>query len=351
MYSKIKLDDYLYQITYTNLDYQKAYDYFRNNGSALGACSSFRAGNYFGRNYDWLYDNSVEFVVVTKNTIGIAGNISELTKSFVESGLPSPLYDIVPFYLLDGINKNGLVVSMNVVPTDYGNNISIPEIRKRTIIANMMIPRYLLDHFSNAIDAVNYLKNYTSIYNVNKLKNLGYELHFIIADRNNTFVVELINNKLNILRQKVITNFHVSNVIFNKNGKVYTPSTQTELNNAIITNNITPNGCGLERYNLIKDLKSFSKRDIKQLLYDLRYSNTYRNLNWFTEFVGNGLTVNSSVKDYVKKIAPILDDLEYKSRDDSKLWQTVHSSLYDFNNLSLELNVQENFDKTFKFSL
>lgn len=347
--SKVKLDDWLYRLDYDDIDYQFAEDYYKNNGGdSFGGCTSFRLGDYFGRNYDWLYDYSETFLVTTPRrcnrhkVIGIVGNIEEFTKQFVESGEESELYRLVPCALLDGMNDCGLVVSMNVVPLDYGVNVSVPRIELRHELCSKMIPRFLLDRFSDATSAVNYLRDYCSIYCSKKLIDKGYEIHFIVSDSfGQTYVVELIDNRLNIINHNVITNFHISNVRFNSDGKVFTPSTQMNGVDAVSYNNVTENGCGLERYNLVKSLRRFCKNDIRKLLKNLYYSNAYRNLNWFTEFVGNGLFVNSSVKDYVKKLAPIIDDLEYKSRDDSVLWQTVHSTLYDIPNRSLEVVVQE----------
>lgn len=356
--NKVKLDEYLYQITYSDIDYNYAYDYYKqNSNSIIGGCTSFRLGDYFGRNYDWVYDNSASFVVITpeskygRKVIGIAGGIKELTNSFVESGQVSELYKLVPFALLDGINDSGLVVSMNVVPTDYGDNVSIPNARLINSICNLMIPRFILDKFSTAKEAISYLRDYCSIFNSKKLSEIGYEIHFIISDKSDTFVIEIVNDRLNIIKHNIITNFHITDVNFNKDGKVYTPETQSGIYNAFTFNNITKNGCGLERYNLVADLKTFGRYDVLELLKNLRYSNTYKNLNWFTEFVGNDLTVNSTARKYIEHIIPILPELEYKSRENSKLWQTVHTTLYDIPNKSFELRVQENFDKVFKYSL
>lgn len=355
--SKIRLDEYLYKMEYEDIDYKFASNYYRNNRTLSGSCTSFRAGNFFGRNYDWLYDYSESFIVFTprkKNrhaVMGVAGNIPEFTKQFVESDQPSDLYKLVPF-VLDGMNDSGLVVSMNVVPTDYGVNISVPRIELRHELCSKMVPRFLLDRFSNATEAVNYLINYCSIYCAKNLVDLHYEIHFIISDAfGNTYVIEVLNGKLNILREKAITNFHLSNVRFNDDGTVLTPASQTEEENAMTVNGVTRYGCGLERYNLVKKLKCHSKHCVRQLLKDLRYSNTYKKLNWFTEFVGNNLTVKSSVREYIEALIPIMDELEYKDRSDSKLWQTVHSCLYDIPNRSLELVVQENFDRIFTFIL
>lgn len=65
---------YLYEVSYSELDYQFAYDYYKGTQyeESVGACTSIRKDNYLGRNYDWLYDDKVEFVVRTPNTLGVA---------------------------------------------------------------------------------------------------------------------------------------------------------------------------------------------------------------------------------------------------------------------------------------
>lgn len=124
-YARImQVEPYLYDIWYDTLDYKYAYDYYSSAdaGYGTGACSAVRNGNFFGRNYDWTYDNNAEFIVHTDAedgrhaVLGTAASIPGLTDEFVRSGTSSILYKLVPFQLVDGINDAGLVINMNVVP-------------------------------------------------------------------------------------------------------------------------------------------------------------------------------------------------------------------------------------------
>lgn len=81
--SKLKEIDgtmgYLYDITYDSYSYDDARDISSSFASG-GACSTFRRGNYVARNFDWYFDNGVEFVVRSHNpgcreVIGVAANV------------------------------------------------------------------------------------------------------------------------------------------------------------------------------------------------------------------------------------------------------------------------------------
>lgn len=64
-----KIEDYLYEVSVADLDYDWADKMFKEGppvGDSFGACSSMRRGNFHGRNFDWKYDNAVEFVVKPK---------------------------------------------------------------------------------------------------------------------------------------------------------------------------------------------------------------------------------------------------------------------------------------------
>ena len=85
----------------------------------------------------------------------VAGGIPELTVDFVASGEYKDVYKALPFLVVDGINEKGLVCNNNVVPTgDKGRNTgSVPVIEKRDEICQMMLVRYILDNFDNALSA------------------------------------------------------------------------------------------------------------------------------------------------------------------------------------------------------
>lgn len=349
---------YLYQIEYSDLDYDFANKYFnaKNLGIKIGApgcCSSVRNGQWCARNFDWVYSNQAEFIVKTSNTIGIAGQIPELTDDFVKTNEYSDLYKIVPFMIVDGINKDGLFCTTNVVPTDKGSTTgTVPATELKNKISSVMLPRYILDNFSSAKGAVLYLQNFVSVYVPKNLQKMGYETHYLIADKNNTYLIEFIDNELRALEissKPYMTNFHLLGTTFNPDGKVYTPA-DVELGHLpSVENGITPHGSGLERYNLI--VQNYdncgSKEGMLDLMNKLFYTNAYKNSTnpyWYTEFVGNrNLTVDSSPEEY-QEVVDIVQEA-YRNRKrvgaDIDTWQTNHTSIYDLKKRCLFLRTQE----------
>lgn len=171
----MQVEPYLYDIWYDTLDYKYAYDYYSSAdaGYGTGACSAVRNGNFFGRNYDWTYDNNAEFIVHTDAedgrhaVLGTAASIPGLTDEFVRSGASSILYKLVPFQLVDGINDAGLVINMNVVPRQDLDKEHYPDVEldrttnkyiypvggqqnEKVRVSIMMLPRFVLDNFSRA---------------------------------------------------------------------------------------------------------------------------------------------------------------------------------------------------------
>lgn len=351
------LTKYLGLVYYLNLDYNKAKKYFNQvHNVPINSCSSFFKDGLVGRNLDWYYDNSYSFVVRTYNkysdihTIGVAGGLNITPEDL--PNLPKDIIDIIPFYLQDGINQYSLYCSMNVVPTDYGTTYSDDP----DAICTLMIPRYVLDHFTSASEATEALKS-MKFYSPKTLNNQGYELHFFIADAAESYVVEVINNEVKVISSNKLTNFFLYGVDYLPSGKVYTP--EDVLNhNFPSTHGITFRGSGLERYNLMVDElpKVNSKDTAKLLLNKLRFTNTYKsdtNPIWYSEFVNvrPGITVDTPPTDTdLKEVLLNAQNLFINRERDSKLWQTVHSSVYDLNNLTLNISVQEE-DLSYNFNL
>ena len=364
------IKDYLYEIYYSKLDYDNAKEYYLKNqetDSVNSACSSIRKGNFVGRNYDWIYNEDAEFIVKTYHKDGrfaniSIGNMKGLTDEFVKSKEPSELYKILPFHVVDGINEYGLTVTVNVVPMDKTPTVeTVPTVEKRDTLCTSMLPRYCLDYFKTASECVEYLEKYIALYVPKSLQEMHYESHFLIADSENTYLVELINNRLVVVDMNddsgtslsgkpYLTNFYLSDVFINADGSVYTPCTQDEIHNAKTINNITDNGCGLERYNIMASAYENieSKEDIRELLDNLKYTNAYTQTSdfWFTEFVGiNNLNVASQPSEFSTVVSNIKTMFNNRSRDETNpnygTWQTTHSSIYDIDEKSLDLIVQE----------
>ena len=354
-----KVKDYLYEAYYKTLDYQYALDYFINTKISLpqSGCTTIRKGNYYGRNYDWTYDKNVEFIVKTPHindryaVMGVAASIVGFTQDVVDERKYNELYKIVPFRLVDGINEKGVIINTNVVPTDKGiNDITVPAIKEEVSICSVMLPRFVLDHFATAHEAAEYLRDYASIYAPKTLEAMGYEAHWIIADENETYLIEIIDKQViitnmsenggsHLANRPYMTNFYLSDITLNDNGKVYTPEYRDGDKNAISYNHITPYGCGLERYNYIVDNYDniTSKEDLRNLLSALKYTNAYRLSTtpaWNTEFVGlHDLTVVSNPEEYRPVLENAAEIFATRTRDEgtkySGTWQTTHSSIYN----------------------
>lgn len=368
------LRDYLFEAWYCQLDYGFAARYFDEKAQQQvsgGACSSIRAGGYFGRNLDWTFGEQPTIVVHTDAhagrfaTLGVCGAVTGLTDAMLLSGASCEQTRIIPFMLVDGVNEKGLCVSVNVVPhNDKGDNSEVlPAVQERMRLCTLMLPRFVLDNFATAQAAVEYLRDYVRLYHPATLIGMDYEQHFLICDSAHSYIVEFVDGELCILDASgnpYITNFHVSGVTFNADGGVVTPETQTSAETACTANGITEHGSGLERWNIIaaRHATAGTAEGMRELLDTLMYTRSYETSSdpatprWNTEFVGvRGLRADSP--------AEYFDDVQHdagelyteRTRTDGNTWQTVHSSIYDMANGTLRLVVQEDTAHEYTFSM
>ena len=353
-----KIDDYLYKISYDKIDTAAGDEYFKQFKTKLGGCTSVRKNSYYGRNYDWYYDDTVTFVVSANlssshSFIGVTGSINMLDEDFVVQATWNDIYAVLPNIILDGINDSKLICSMNVVPQDYGITTGTNPGKKE--VCGMGMCSYLLQNAATADEAVGLMKK-VNIW-IPKIFGTNYELHFMIADPNKTYVVEIINNKLQIKEFNYMTNFYLHNVEFNEDGKVYTPYTMDSDHDAFKTNHITKFGSGLERFNMIVDEYDDieDSGDLTDLMKSLNYTNAYSEnpdaSSWYTEFVGaRGVTVDIPAADYAEIMEIAYSMYENRTRSSHDTWQTVHTSIYNIDEKTLEIYCQEGSDK-YTFSL
>ena len=377
-----KITDYAYCLPYSELDYLKAkahyellkpspqdvkVDRFSVNRvfhRPFGACSAFRVGNKGFRNYDWYYSNLASLVTTTpaRNGLYEVTGISMqngINAADCDSELYNELFDIAPHALVDGVNDKGLFCCVLVVPNDKGDTIgTIPQDTLKDEICSLQVVRYILEHYVSVQQAYNELRDHVSIYNPTTLTQMGYELHFFLVDsHSNSGVIEFVNNTIVYHACDFVTNFYIDGVIFNDDGSVYTPATQDENHDALITNLITEYGSGLERYNLInKALPSIqSEQDAIALLYNLRYSLSYQkrtNPFRYTEFVGGAYKVNTPVEEYDAPGAIVdlaIGAWERKDRNDPTVWHTMHGCMYDTDTGELYVVFQEDMNTIHHF--
>ena len=360
-----QIDEYLFNISYEVLDYNYAKEYFKTKYPHYFGCTSVRKGDYFGRNYDWLYNETATFKVNVKGngdrfaSFGIA-SLKEITKLFAEKVIAGEeedlsIFKILPFYMLDGINEKGVTASINVVPNNKGKTVgTVPSVREKEKLCVFELIRYILDNFATAKQAVRYLKNYVSIFTP-ETESFNYECHFLVTDEAESYVVEFINNELiyTLQDKSYITNFHLEGVEID-------PETNT-----VDKNTVEPFGMGVERYDIIsamyEDLETLD--DMRNLMDVLKYSNTYTltENTWNTEFVGDYtksghgiLTVQSEASEFEWILEHERTRYAARSRDPESenfgTWQTVHSSIYDIPRKTLYLKTQEGEEEvTFSF--
>ena len=342
--SMIQIRPYMFEATYLDTDDQFAKEYFESANTSVvpSGCSSFVKDGLFCRTFDWRYDDKAEFIIHTparngkRQVDGIASNVG-LTPKEVLSGLKSELYNILPYYLVDGKNDCGLVISTNIVPTDKGLTTgTTPLVETKDTISSMMVVRYLLDRCKSAQEAVELIRDYISIYVPAKLQAMGFEQHWLIADKDKSYCLEIVQNEIKIIEASTITNFYLYDMT--AESTVYTPADVSD-GNLPSSQGITPHGQGLERYNLILS----SNKDVYGICEDLLYTHAYQSSTdpyWYSEFVGGDLTVDNPVDDFEEIVGKAQQAYAERVRD-GKTWQSVHAVVYDIANQTFKFKSQE----------
>lgn len=351
---------YLFETTYNDIRYDEAFTYFDNEDTGfVGACSFASKGNTVGRNYDWLYDNKAEFIVkvgATANryaSVGIAGQMSELTLDFVNSREYSEQYKYLPFKMMDGINEHGLFVSIHTVPNDKGDTTGTstwePDPAKVQRMNALMLIRYLLDNFKTIDDLKGAICGNISVYVPQAMRDLGFEVHFVLKDASNKVeVLEFIDNECvftDITNRPVVTNFFIDGVTFKSDGKV------PEIGDADIESyGLTEHAQGLERYNLLIDGISEEWSDLDAIMTSVYYTNLYTktfNEGWVSEYCGTGdLKISTPRANFETAYNEGVSAYATRSRDTAKTYQTCHQSCYEWgDDLKIWMHTQEDGDE------
>lgn len=361
---KIKPYFYTADVNQSNLDYAWAIkfyeDNFHNKKSVMtqrnfGGCSTARKGNLIGRNFDWFYNHSTTIVVRTQGgngkfaSIGTVSGSFALTEDVLDAREYVEMFKDLPFSLVDGVNEKGVYIADLVVPTgDLGHTTGTHAELPGDYICALMLPRYVLDHFATAAEAVEWLNNKAKIYAPSN-GAIEQELHFMLCDKTETYSVEFINNACvtKLLDKPYMTNFYLEGVSYKEDGSVDLDT-------------VTDYGDGLERYALIQkamaensDMKDLMRRTLK---YTKAYTIDEGPDFWFTEFVGKSetedLTVHSDRSLFHNRIEKFKQYFADRTRDDgNKTWQSLHSALFDLDKKTLSIVVQEEDMDEYNFSL
>ena len=352
-------------MVYDELDYDYAksvINFFFPNG-IKGSCSCIRNGNFFGRNYDWYYNNDCEFLIKiprSKNryaSLNVASGMGIFTKFFVEQKWYFNIYKIIPFIALDGINEKGVACGVNVVPNNDNGDTCNTNPESKINVNVIMLVRYILDNYDSAEKAVNDIKNNINLIGAHS-KMFNNELHYMILDDKKTFILEIVNNKVIVNEcpknyPPYMTNFYITGCKYDKNNHVDLKS-------------LTPHANGVERYDIITDnYKNCDNYDgMLDCLKKLKSSNIYNeNIKpfWYSGYIlhaeekGYGHLVVNDIIEHPEKFERYKNDMikSFKNRSKRKgdTKQTVHTSIYDIKNKKLFLMIREDFEDMLDYEI
>lgn len=361
---------YLYETRYGKFDYAKAKAYFETKAPVVtpSGCTAVSKGSFVGRNLDWLYNHQADIVVHSPELDGQYASVSMcsetgLDASLVASGAYDEKWDLLPFFAQDGVNRFGVYANINVVPLDHEpTTATVPAVAKRDRICALMLVRYILDTFTSAREAVNYIANYVEVYFPTTLQAMGYESHWMVKDRTATFIVEIVNNAVVVMENRhVLSNFYVHGVDFKPDGTVYT---NADVADGYLPSDygITPHGSGLERHNLAVAARPLvsDKVGMRFLMNNLLFTKAYKNTTepfWYSEYTGDGASGNVTVDTPSEsalmdtRLALVQGWYESRERGDSLTWQTTHSCVYDLENLKVCVVAQEDVTSEYVFGI
>lgn len=221
-----KVADYLYEVD--NDDYYTSYQYnpfssgaeFNGVKEWHGVCAGVRNGDLCGRNLDWSCSHQPEFLVRTPAkdgkhaTMGLCA--TGMVKKKPEHGwLSQMLVNDITLCTYDGINDAGVYMVVLVVHHSDDTEPVGTNPTAAVSIHGSNVVRYVLDNASSAADAIRLMKE-VNIYGTLE----DYTFHWLLCDENESYFVELINNSVvaskcedNVVNQEftkpVITNFYM----------------------------------------------------------------------------------------------------------------------------------------------
>ena len=386
MYSTVKhIAPYLHEITYD--DYRYDEDEETTKGAEAFGCSSVRNGDFYGRNFDYIFNDTPEFVVRVKAkknrhaSIGIATHFGLREKKLLKGEYKKQL-ELVPNLTLDGINDAGVICSHNVVSMEAKTAGVTPETNPNAAkkIHQLFVPRYILDNAGSVDEAIKLLQD--PGLNIQGNLNGDHFLHVMIADKDKTAIVEFFaqpgHNHFDVVvdyktgNQQIMTNYYCNN---------HPTFTNKEKN-------------GDERYEILKAgyETSNSFAGMEALMKQVMFSRAYRyshnrvpmrvdwtdpqdekikykgdlNSEWYSEFVDYSKIYEEDPEtgkplfdwnSYLVELTLFKQDywnarlLDVRNPAEPNFWQTTHNSTYDMKEKHLRVVVQEEYETYFDYYL
>lgn len=309
-----RLGEYLYKATFDSIP-----EYKEGNATPTGCCSAFVRDGKLYRNFDWQYDDTASFYVVCKDFEGIASIVG------LKDGMLDKRVEQLPYHLVDGVNKYGIMVSTHVLFNDFGYTGSGNKDKRI-----MGLPYYILSNVTDMGRLGTQIREYIENLNVPpELAAMEYLVQFIVTDGTTTKVITPKSDG---------TEYEIVDASSNPKLTNFKWVADLTVDRADLQDKPT----GVERWNSINNLTDN--------LAELRFTKAYESPDRLSEFIGIDGTTKDSTDEELTEIYNLAHN-EYLIRErDGKTWQTVHSVVY--NGRSVEsLCVQENYNKDYALHL
>ena len=344
-----KVAQYLYKADLKNYDYDAGETFVRQHypDENVGACSSVVKGDLFGHNYDGKYDNTAEFVVRTparhgvNSAVGIAVIPGVLTNDMVdaetESELTKQAYEVLPLFMVDGVNDKGVAVSAHYMP-----DADVSDLSDDSGMCALFAVRYILDNANTAAEAVDLIAGKAFWFPQNAKIKAGFYL--LISDKTGTYKADLKGHSevYQEGEKPIMTNFRTI-------GWDGDPAT------------LEAHANGIERYEVLSDAYDQINDELGMLnaLKSVRYTGAYDTSKedfWYSDYNGDwselgfgDLTIDSPHDAYAEVVAYMSDKFGNRERD-GETRQTIHTVVYDIDKLAMSVMVQEE-DRVYKFCI
>lgn len=258
----------------SDYDFEKGNHYYMERyekaAEALsGGCSSWRNGNFHGRNLDWfMADYGCLIVQMPKGngvrhaSVGLINGSTSVTKAFLKGEtLTAEQKATMPCATVDGINDAGVACNINIVPYAPGDKF----VGKEGDLSAVCVVRFVLDNADNVDDAIAKLR--TRKVRQDLVAVAGDETHYMISDARKTAVVEYVDGEMHVSYYQ-----QTAGGCYSDKGN---PAIMTNLYNYALEAyglgtpefyDHHPYPMGLERWNTIKDQYASAANDVESNL-------------------------------------------------------------------------------------
>lgn len=365
------INDYLFGVEYDDYDFDACKEFFDSLYIPSGACSEVRRGRFVGRNLDWYINRNASAVIKVNHTedhfasIGVVGCFPQFDVELARSGEYDRVYEYLPFKTEDGVNERGVYVGVNVVPTgetsfdestwrphEYGLGAAHTNPSASLTCTVNYLPRIILDKAGSVEEAIKLIESIDWTEPVNYPHDGETQsFHWLICDSDRSVVLEFMDNKPHFTEAVSVSEPGFGTIM-------------TNFTNCLREKGIMQiNGIGYERYDILYDHYGTYPESFEgmQKLMEMVWFSKYYTIPvdspdfWLSECADDDLPAYDIYKNYeilkdpyihsmIEDSVDIFKDKSLWYTDDTPLWFSTHTSVYDIKSRNLHLLVHEGLD-------